>query len=57
MYNYNELKENIKAQKEEDFNALKAEISGLENFWERFFKIVFESCSFKSERDFNVTSL
>lgn len=57
MYDYNELKENIKAQKADEFEALKAEISGIEAFWERLFKGVLETTTSKSERDFNVSSI
>ena len=57
MYDYNELKENIKAQKADEFEALKAEISGIEAFWERLFKGVLETTTSKFERDFNVSSI
>ena len=57
MYNYEELKQSIDSKREEDFKALKAEISGLESFFEKCFKVFFESAAAKSERDFNVTSL
>lgn len=57
MYNYDELQENIKAKKEEDYKALKEEINSIESFFERCFKVIFESSSSKAERDFNVSSL
>lgn len=57
MYDYEELKQSIDSKREEEFQALKAEINGLENFFEKCFKVFFESTAAKSERDFNVTSL
>ena len=57
MYDYEELKQSIDSRREEDFKALKAEINGLESFFEKCFKVFFENNATKSERDFNVTSL
>ena len=57
MYDYEELKQSINSKREEDFNALKAEINGLESFFEKCFKVFFENSAAKSERDFNITSL
>lgn len=57
MYEYESLKKIIYGKKEEEFEALKAEISGMEAFIEKCLKVVFDSSSSKSERDFNVTSL
>ncbi len=57
MYEYEELKQSIDTKREEDFKALKAEINGMESFFEKCFKVFFESSAAKSERDFNVTSL
>ena len=57
MYDYEELQQNIKTKKEEEFKALKEEISGIENFFEKCFKVILETTSSKAERDFNVSSL
>lgn len=57
MYDYEELKKSVDSNREQEFQALKAEINGLENFFEKCFKVLFENTSSKSERDFNVTSL
>ena len=38
MYEYEELKQSIDTKREEDFKALKAEINGLESFFEKCFK-------------------
>lgn len=57
MYEYEKLKKIIYGKKEEEYEALKAEISGIETFIEKCLKVVFDSSSSKSERDFNVTSL
>lgn len=57
MYNYEKFHQDIKSKKEEEFNALKEEINGLEAFFERCFKVIFECTSSRAERDFNVSSL
>lgn len=57
MNNYEKLQENIKAKKEQDYKALKEEISGMETFFEKCFKVIFECTSSRAERDFNVSSL
>lgn len=57
MYEYENLKKIIYGKKEDEYEALKAEISGIESFIEKCLKVVFESSSSKSERDFNITSL
>lgn len=57
MYDYEELKKSVDSKREENFQALKEEITGLERFFEKCFKVFFESSTAKSERDFNVTSL
>lgn len=57
MYDYEELKKSVDSKREAQYEALKAEISGLESFFEKCFKVFFESTTAKSERDFNVTSL
>lgn len=57
MYDYEELKKSVDSKREQDYEALKAEISGLERFFEKCFKVFFESNASKAERDFNVTSL
>ncbi len=57
MY-HDEIFENaLKDVKEESYNALKAEISTMESNIEKFLKCVLNCTSFKSERDFNVTSV
>lgn len=57
MQDYEELKNSIDSRREAEYQALKAEINGIENFIEKCFKMFFESSSARSERDFNVTSL
>lgn len=57
MYDYDELKQNIQAKKDEDYKALREEINGIEAFFERCFKVIFESTTSRAERDFNVSSL
>jgi len=57
MYDYEELKKSVDTKREQEYEALKAEISGLERFFEKCLKVFFESTTAKSERDFNVTSL
>ncbi len=57
MY-HDEIFENaLKDVKEESYKALKNEISSMESTIERFLKSVLNCTSFKSERDFNVTSV
>ncbi len=57
MY-HDEIFENaLKDVKEESYKALKNEISSMESTIEKFLKIVLNCTSFKSERDFNVTSV
>ncbi len=57
MY-HDEIFENaLKDVKEESYNALRAEISTMETNIEKFLKSVLNCTSFKSERDFNVTSV
>lgn len=57
MY-HDEIFENaLKDVKEESYKALKDEISSMEALIERVLKSVFESTTFKSERDFNMTAL
>ncbi len=57
MYDYENIKQAIEEKKEEDYQALKAEISGIGAFIEKCLKVVFENSSSKSERDYNITSL
>lgn len=57
MYDYENLRQTIEGKKQQDYEALKTEISGIEAFIEKCLKVVFENSSSKSERDFNVTSL
>lgn len=57
MY-HDEIFENaLKDVKEESYKALKNEISSIESTIEKFLKSVLNCTSFKSERDFNVTSV
>ncbi len=57
MY-HDEIFENaLKDVKEESYKALKNEISSMEATIEKFLKIVLNCTSFKSERDFNVSSV
>lgn len=57
MY-HDEIFENaLKDVKEESYKALKNEISSMESTIEKFLKIVLNCTSFKSERDFNVSSV
>lgn len=57
MY-HDEIFENaLKDVKEESYRALKDEISSMESTIEKFLKSVLNCTSFKSERDFNVTSV
>lgn len=57
MY-HDEIFENaLKDVKEESYKALKNEISSMEATIEKFLKSVLNCTSFKSERDFNVTSV
>ena len=57
MY-HDEIFENaLKDVKEESYKALKEEISTMESAIERVLKSVFNSTSFRSERDFNVSSV
>lgn len=57
MY-HDEIFENaLKDVKEESYKALKNEISSMESTIENFLKSVLNCTSFKSERDFNVTSV
>ena len=55
---HDEIFENaLKDVKEESYKALKNEISSMESTIEKFLKSVLNCTSFKSERDFNVTSV
>lgn len=57
MY-HDEIFENaLKDVKEESYKALKNEISSMESTIEKFLKSVLNCTSFKSERDFNVSSV
>ncbi len=54
MY-HDEIFENaLRDVKEENYKALKDEISSMEATIERFLKAVFESSSSRAERDFNI---
>ncbi len=54
MY-HDEIFENaLRDVKEENYKALKDEISSMEAKIERFLKAVFESSSSRAERDFNI---
>ena len=57
MY-HDEIFENaLRVVKEENYKALKSEISSMEATIERFLKAVFESSSSRAERDFNISSI
>ena len=57
MY-HDEIFENaLKDVKEESYKALKEEISTMESTIEKFLKCVLGGSTFRSERDFNVSSL
>ena len=57
MY-HDEIFENaLRDVKEENYKALKDEISSMEATIERFLKAVFESSSSRAERDFNIPAL
>ncbi len=57
MY-HDEIFENaLKDVKEENYKALKAEISSMEAAIEKFLKPIFECTSSCAERDFNVSSI
>ncbi len=57
MY-HDEIFENaLKDVKEENYKALKKEISTMEASIERFLKAIFESTSSRAERDFNISSI
>lgn len=57
MY-HDEIFENaLKDVKEESYKALKNEISSMEAIIEKALKSIFSSSSFRSERDFHVSSV
>ncbi len=57
MY-HDEIFENaLRDVKEENYKALKNEISSMEASIERFLKAIFESNSSMAERDFNISSI
>ncbi len=57
MY-HDEIFENaLRDVKEENYKALKEEISSMEATIERFLKNIFECNSSRAERDFNVSSI
>ena len=57
MY-HDEIFENaLKDVKEESYKALKNEISSMEAIIEKALKSIFSSSSFRSERDFHVSSI
>ncbi len=57
MY-HDEIFENaLRDVKEENYKALKKEISSMELAIDKFLKIIFECSSSRAERDFNVSSI
>ncbi len=57
MYHDEIFEKALNDVKEESYKALKEEISTMEAKIELFLKNIFESSTFKSERDFNVTAV
>lgn len=57
MYHDEIFEKALKDVKEESYKALKDEISTMEMKIEKFLKNVFESSSFKAERDFNISAV
>ena len=53
----NDIPNFIASVKEENYKALKKEISTMEASIERFLKAIFESTSSRAERDFNISSI
>lgn len=56
MYHDEIFEKALKDVKEESYKALKAEVSSMEAKIERLLKFVFESSTFKAERDFHVSA-
>lgn len=57
MYHDEIFDKALKDVKEESYKALMEEVFTIENCIEGFLKRLFESNTFKSERDFNMTAL
>ena len=57
MYHDEIFEKALRDVKEESYRALKNEISTMEAKIEKFLNAVFESSTFKSERDFSVGAL
>lgn len=57
MYHDEIFEKALNDVKEESYKALKEEISTMEAKIELFLKNVFESSTFKSERDFNISAV
>ena len=55
MYQDEIFEKALRDVREESYNALKNEISTMEDKIERFLKNFFECSTFKSERDFNIS--
>ena len=57
MY-HDEIFENVlKDVKEESYKALRNEISTMETTIDKFLKVILNCTAFKSERDFNISSI
>lgn len=57
MYHDEIFEQALKDVKEENYQALRDEISTMEMKIENMLKSIFESSAFKAERDFNMTSV
>jgi len=57
MYHDEIFEKALNDVKEESYKALKDEISTMEAKIEKFLKNVFESSTFKAERDFNISAV
>jgi len=57
MYHDEIFEQALRDVKEESYRALKDEISTMELKIEKFLKAFFESSTFKSERDFNISAV
>ncbi len=57
MYHDEIFESSLKTVKEESYQALRREISSMENAIERFLKNILECTSAKAERDFNASPM
>ena len=57
MYRDEIFEKALKEVKDENFKALKEEISTMETKIDRFLQNFFESSTFKAERDFNISAV